>query len=118
VEARGLKTVRSDWSNTILVCKKCSKKLGGGFGPKGKTGLAKALRSEFGGRKGRKGAAGIIDVKCLGVCPRGSVTVVNGAAPGEWLLVREGLPIAAVAAELGLGAAPNESLAPDAISPD
>lgn len=115
MEARGLRTVRSDWSNTILVCKKCSKKLGGGFGPKGKTGLAKALRSEFGGRKGRKGAVGIIDVKCLGVCPRGSVTVVNGAAPGAWLLVREGLPVAAVAAELGLVAASGESVALDDI---
>jgi predicted metal-binding protein len=100
-----LKTVRSDWANTILVCKKCSKKLGGGFGPKGKTGLAKALREQLGVRKGRKGALGIIEVKCLGVCPRGSVTVVNGATPGEWLVVREGLPIAAVVEELGLSRA-------------
>ena len=29
---------------------------------------------------GRKAAAGIIEVNCLGVCPRGAVTVVNGAA--------------------------------------
>ncbi|MEG3177552.1 hypothetical protein U1872_15020 [Sphingomonas sp. RB3P16] len=98
-----MKTVRADWANTILVCKKCSKKLGGGFGPKGKTGLAKALRSKLDVRKGRKGRLGIVDVKCLGICPRGSVTVVNAATPGEWLLIPEGLPIAAVAAELGLG---------------
>ncbi len=110
MEARGLKTVRSDWSNAILVCKKCSKKLGGGFGPKGKTGLAKALRAELGVGKGRKGRAGIIEVKCLGVCPRGSVTVVNGAAPGAWLLVREGLSVAAVAAELGLAGPQEPSL--------
>jgi predicted metal-binding protein len=102
VEACRLKTVRSDWSNAILVCKKCSKKLEGGFGPKGKTGLAKALREELGVRKGRKGALGIIDVKCLGICPKGAVTVVNGATPGEWLLIREGLPVAAVVEELRL----------------
>ncbi|WP_010186114.1 hypothetical protein [Sphingomonas sp. PAMC 26605] len=116
-----MKTVRSDWSNTILVCKKCSKKLGGGFGAKGKTGLAKAPREELGVGKGRKGAVGIIEVKCLGVCPRGSVTVVNGAAPGTWLLVEQGLPAAKVAAELGLGQTrdarvvtdPNEASRPD-----
>mgnify|MGYP003872146085 CR=1 FL=1 len=102
MEAGSLKTVRSDWANTILVCKKCSKKLGGGFGPKGKTPLAKALRAELGVRKGRKGALGILEVKCLGVCPRGSVTVVNGAAPGEWALVRGGVPVTAVVEELGL----------------
>jgi predicted metal-binding protein len=102
LEAGSLKTVHSDWANTILVCKKCSKKLGGGFGPKGKTPLARALRAELGVRKGRKGALGIVEVKCLGVCPRGSVTVVNGAAPGEWALVREGVPVATVVDELGL----------------
>lgn len=113
MEARGLRTVRSDWSNTILVCKKCSKKLGGGFGAKAKTGLAKALRSELGVAKGRKGTLGIIEVKCLGVCPKGAVTVVNGATPGEWMLVREGLPVAAVAAELGLVAAPEDGISHD-----
>ena len=98
----GLKTVRSDWANTILVCKKCSKKMGGGFGPKGKTPLAKALRQELGVKKGRKGALGIVEVKCLGVCPKGAVTVVNGAMPGEWTLVRGGSALGQVAADLDL----------------
>ena len=101
----GLRTVRSDWANTILVCKKCSKKLDGGFGPKGKTSLAKALRQDLGVRKGRKGALGIIEVKCLGVCPKGAVTVVNGAKPGEWLLVSEGAAIESVVDAVGLHAA-------------
>jgi predicted metal-binding protein len=102
VEARLKRSVRSNWSNTVLVCSKCSKKLGGGFGPKGRTPLAKALRKHLGLRKGRKGAAGIVEVKCLGVCPRGAVTVVNGAASREWLLVPEGADLDAVAVELGL----------------
>jgi predicted metal-binding protein len=98
-----LKTgVRSNWSNAILVCSKCSKKLDGGFGPKGRAPLAKALRKHLGLKKGRKGAAGIVEVKCLGVCPRGAVTVVNGAQAREWLLVPEGADLDAVAAELGL----------------
>ena len=102
MEAGRLKTVRSDWANTLLVCKKCSKKLGGGFGPKGKTPLAKALRSELGVRKGRKGTLGIVEVKCLGIFPRDSVTVINGAAPGEWALVLAGVSVATVVEELGL----------------
>ncbi|MCX8474666.1 MAG: (2Fe-2S) ferredoxin domain-containing protein [Sphingomonas sp.] len=96
------RSVRSNWSNTVLVCSKCSKKLGGGFGTKGRTPLAKALRKHLGLKKGRKGAAGIVEVKCLGVCPRGAVTVVNGAASREWLLVPEGADLDAVAGELGL----------------
>jgi predicted metal-binding protein len=97
--------VRSNWSNTVLVCVKCSKKLHGGFGPKGKTPLAKALRKSAGLKKGRKGAAGIVEVKCLGVCPRGAVTIVNGRQPGEWALVPAGADVEAVAEQLGLTAA-------------
>jgi predicted metal-binding protein len=102
VEARRLKAVRSDWSSTLLVCKKCSKKLDGGFGPKGRTPLAKALRKHLGLKKGRKGRAGIVEVKCLGVCPRGAVTIVDGAAPGEWMLVKAGTDLDAVAEAMGL----------------
>jgi predicted metal-binding protein len=101
VEARLKACVRSNWSNAVLVCSKCSKKLEGGFGPKGRTPLAKALRKHLGLKKGRKGAAGIVEVKCLGVCPRGAVTVVNGAQSREWLLVPEGADLDLVAAELG-----------------
>lgn len=102
--AAGLKTrVRSNWANAVLVCAKCSKKLDGGFGPKGKAPLGKALRKHLHLKKGRKAAAGIVDVKCLGVCPRGAVTMVNGAVSREWLLVPAGADLDAVADELGLG---------------
>ncbi|WP_213979914.1 (2Fe-2S) ferredoxin domain-containing protein [Sphingomonas sp. dw_22] len=96
--------VRSNWDNAILVCAKCSKKLDGGFGPKGRTPLAKALRKYLGLKKGRKAGAGIVEVKCLGVCPRGAVTVVNGAASRDWLLVPARADMAELADELGLGA--------------
>ena len=96
--------IRSNWANAVLVCAKCSKKLDGGFGPKGKTSLAKALRKYLGLKKGRKAGAGIVEVKCLGVCPRGAVTVVNGAASRDWLLVGEGADVSQVARELGLDA--------------
>jgi len=42
---RGLE---SRWSGAILVCSKCSKKLDGGFGRKGRVSLGKALHKRFG----------------------------------------------------------------------
>lgn len=94
--------IRSNWSNAVLVCSKCSKRLDGGFGPKGKQSLAKALRKHLKLKKGRKAAAGIVEVKCLGVCPRGAVTVIDGAAAREWILVPAGADLDEVAAELRL----------------
>lgn len=101
MEAR-LKGVRANWSDAVLVCSKCSRKLDGGFGPKGRTPLAKALRKALQLKKGRKAAAGIVEVKCLGVCPRDAVTVVNGSNAREWMLVPAGADLVEVAAELGL----------------
>nr|WP_301286938.1 (2Fe-2S) ferredoxin domain-containing protein [Sphingobium sp. OAS761] len=71
-----------------MVCRKCSKKMDGGFGVDGSQRLAKVLRRHLTLGKGRKAAAGIVEVNCLGVCPKGAVTVVNGARAREWLLVR------------------------------
>ena len=99
----GLKhLVRSNWQNAILGCRKCEKKLDGGFGPDGDERLAKALRRHLSLKKGRKAAAGIIEVSCLGVCPKGAVTVVNGAASREWLLVRPGADLDELARTLAL----------------
>lgn len=94
--------VRSNWRNAVLVCRKCSKKLDGGFGPDGDERLAKALRKHLSLRKGRKAAAGVIEVGCLGVCPKGAVTVIDGADAREWLLVRAGADLDALAATLHL----------------
>ena len=46
--------VRSNWQQAVLVCRKCSKKLDGGFGPRGDERLAKALRRHLSIKKGRK----------------------------------------------------------------
>jgi predicted metal-binding protein len=99
----GLKSlVRSNWQNAVLVCRKCERKLDGGFGPDGDARLAKALKRHLSLKKGRKAAAGIVEVGCLGVCPKGAVTVVNGAASREWLLVRPGADLDELAQALGL----------------
>ena len=101
--AGGLKDqVRSNWRSAVLVCRKCSKKLDGGFGSDGDERLAKALRRHLALRKGRKAGAGIVEVNCLGVCPKGAVTVVNGADARDWLLVRPGVDLDELAGILGL----------------
>lgn len=101
--AGGLKAlVRSNWDHAVLVCRKCSKKLDGGFGPDGDERLTKALRRHLSLKKGRKASAGIVEVNCLGVCPKGAVTVINGAQSREWLLVKPGADLDELARGLDL----------------
>ena len=100
---RPIKAVRTDWQEVILVCRKCSKKLGGeGFGPDGEQSLRKALRRELGGGKGRKARAAVIEVGCFDVCPKDAVVVANARRPGEWLVVPRRSPVEAVVERLGL----------------
>ncbi|MES2337557.1 MAG: (2Fe-2S) ferredoxin domain-containing protein [Pseudomonadota bacterium] len=93
-----IRHLRSEWQDVVLVCGKCSKKLDGGFGAKGRTSLAKALRSALKLGKGRKATAGIVETKCLGVCPKRAVVV---ARSGDWLVVPAGTDIARVTDGLG-----------------
>ncbi len=93
--------VRARWTKAVLVCAKCSKKLDAGFGDGDKP-LAKALRRHLKLKNGPKAAAGVVEVKCLDVCPRGAVVVVDSDRPGDWLLVRPGDDLDAVADRLGL----------------
>ena len=111
MEAGGLKlptlrpvvrNVRAEWTGTLLVCGKCSKKLDGGFGPKGREPLGKALRRHLGLKKGRKAATGIVEVKCLGICPKGAVTVIDGADPHSWKLVAKGADLDEIVETLSL----------------
>ena len=95
-----LKPVPSAWRGAILVCGKCSKKLDGGFGKKARTPLAKLLRKLLGLGKGRKATLGVVETRCLGLCPRGGVALIDGRAPGTWLVVPQGADIAELAARL------------------
>jgi len=93
--------VRSRWQGAILVCKKCSKKLHGGFGPGGKQPIAKALRKALDGGKHRKARIGIVEVGCLDICPKGAVTLIDTAHPDQWLIVQAGTAMEDVAERLG-----------------
>ncbi|WBX85278.1 (2Fe-2S) ferredoxin domain-containing protein [Sphingosinicella microcystinivorans] len=97
-----MKTVPARWEATILICRKCSRKLGGGFGKNGRKSLAKALRARGLGGKGRKAGVGIVEVGCLDICPKNGVVAMNAANPGAWLVVPKGADIDAVAERLGL----------------
>ena len=92
------KIAKSNWDRTVLVCTKCSKKVDGGFGPKGKTPLLKALRAVLG--KGRKAPVGVLPVKCLGVCPKNAVTIIDSRRPREWMIVPSATPVAEILAAL------------------
>lgn len=102
-----MKRVRSNWGRALLVCGKCSRKLGGGFGRKGRTPLAKALRRELGVGKGRKATLGVVEVKCLGLCSKRGVTLIDTADLRRWRIVPSGTPVDALAAELSAGTPPN-----------
>lgn len=93
-----MKRARAGWNGAVLVCGKCSRKLDGGFGAKGRSRLAKALRQCAGLGKGRKASVGVIETKCLGLCPKHAVTVVDTRRPGEWLVIEPGEDVAALAA--------------------
>ena len=94
--------VGSDWSRAILVCGKCSRRVGGGWGAKGRTPLAKALRRALGVSKGPRARVGVVEVGCLGACPAKGVVVLDGARPGQWLVARPGEDPRAVLATLGV----------------
>ncbi len=90
MEAGVIRVLASRWQGSVLVCGKCSKKLDGGFGDKRRTSLAKLLRTAFDVKKGRKADRGVVEVKCLGVCPKNAVVMIDGARPGHWMLVPAG----------------------------
>jgi predicted metal-binding protein len=98
-----LKRIRSDWQGAILVCGKCTRKIDGGFGKKGQRPLAKALRKILGASKGRKGALGVVETQCLGICPKRAVIVVDSRRPGEWLSIPAGAELVEVAARIDRG---------------
>jgi len=104
-----MKYVKSDWTDVVLVCRKCAKKLKGGFGPDGDQTLPKALRTEVARRDGakplkklrRKGASvAIVEVSCLDVCPKNGALVIGAREPGRWRVIAPGEDAGALLDEL------------------
>lgn len=95
-----------------MICRKCGKKLSGGFGPKERTRLDKALREALDSGKGRRGKLGIMQIGCLDICPKNAVMVALGSRPGTLYAVRKGTPIDDVIALLGLRGEDEEKKTP------
>jgi predicted metal-binding protein len=88
-KTNGIKTIPTPWREIVLVCRKCSKKLDGGFGPDGDEKLGAVLKQSL-RAAGRRREVRVIEAKCLGLCPKGAVTVLRGSQPGALLAVSAG----------------------------
>lgn len=95
---------RSKWRESVLICRKCSKKLRGGFGHKGKRTLRGLLKDIYGDAKGRRAELGIVEVACFKLCPKRAVSVALGSRPGVLFEVPEGAGVDDVMDALNLPA--------------
>ena len=77
------------WRDMLLLCGKCSRKLDGGFGKKDKHDLKDVLRDAL-KSAGRRREVRVLEVGCLGLCPKRAVTAISSARPGEVLVVPQG----------------------------
>ncbi len=89
-------------ASLIAICGKCGKKIGGGFGDGGKQSLAKAMRQALHLPKPKRAQVRLVETKCLKLCPKGAVAVVDSRDPATILVVAAGTPAMTVAARLGL----------------
>ncbi len=97
-----VRPVATRWHEVVLVCGKCSKKVGGGFGSDGGMRLDKALRQELGVRKGRKGKIGFVRAACFDICPKNAIVVAKGSEPDRLYIIPRGTPVEEVATALDL----------------
>ena len=81
-----------------MVCGKCSRKLGGGFGKKGKRDLADVLKGAL-KEAGRRREVRVLEVSCLGLCPKRAVSAVSSTQPGTVLVVPKGADADAILAQ-------------------
>jgi hypothetical protein len=90
---------QTPWRDVILVCRKCSGKLDGGFGPNGEDSLPRELKRGL-RSTGQRASCRVIETKCLGICPKGAVTVLAARTPGAILTVPAGTDTMTVLARL------------------
>ena len=89
-------TVQTGWRDTVLICRKCSKKLDGGFGKGGEQTLRTALRERL-RETGQRRAVRIIETGCFGVCPKRAVVACLGRQPERLLVLGEGADVGVLA---------------------
>jgi predicted metal-binding protein len=87
------------WRTVVIVCRKCGKKLHGGFGRKRKETLGTLLRQTLREIPKRREIR-ICETACLGLCPKGGVTALNATNPGTIHVIPAGADGAEVAETL------------------
>ena len=98
-----IETATAPWRDMVLVCGKCSRKLGGGFGKKGRHDLKDVLRDTL-KESGRRREVRVVEVDCLGLCPKRAVAAISTARPGEVLIVPPGADAASLLSVLAASA--------------
>ena len=93
-----IRSIPVKWRSFVLVCGKCSRKLDGGFGKKGRHKLDTVLRDAL--KSAGRRELRVVRTGCLGLCPKRAVTVAWSAQPGELMAVPEGIGPDAVLARL------------------
>ncbi|MCK9542024.1 MAG: hypothetical protein M0R03_08345 [Novosphingobium sp.] len=99
MSTKAVREIAVKWDDILLVCRKCGKKLDGGFGAKQDDRLDKVLRKEI--KRGKRRVK-VVPVPCLDICPKNAVTVLKGGAPGSAFLVPRGADAGDVLRAMGL----------------
>lgn len=92
-------SVEAPWQDLVLTCGKCTRKLKGGFGRKRRESLRDLLKQglrEAGDRRRLR----VIEVGCLGLCPKNAVTLVRASQPRAMRAIPEGADFARILEEL------------------
>jgi predicted metal-binding protein len=93
--APGIRTTLTPWADVVLVCRKCSRKLDGGFGKDGGSSLRAELKLAL-REAGRRRQVRVVETSCFSICPKGAVSVMHGSRPGEVVVVPAGADAADV----------------------
>jgi len=99
---RGIRTVTTRSEVLVAVCRKCGKKVGGGFGDGGKKSLATALKKALDLPKWKRSPVRIVETGCMKLCPKAAVAVTTSGDARLVFVVPEGTAVGEVARVLGL----------------
>lgn len=84
-----LPAIAAPWQDIVLTCRKCTRKLDGGFGPKRRLSLREMLKAGL-RAAGMRRQFRVVEIGCLGLCPKNAVTLVRASRPGVMLRVPAG----------------------------
>ena len=86
----------------IAICGKCGRKIGGGFGERQDKALSKVLRKSAADAKGKRATVRIVETRCLDICPKRAVAMIDSRQPGRVMIVPAGASVDGLADRLGI----------------